>query len=69
VRLNGLTPEEGLRAGTVNAAAALGLTDCGSIEPGMRADFAVLESADWRDVVYSLGTNPVRDVFIRGERV
>jgi imidazolonepropionase len=69
VRLNGLTPAEALRAGTVNAAAALGLTDCGSIEPGMRADLAVLESPDWRDVVYSLGTNPVREVFIAGERV
>jgi imidazolonepropionase len=68
VRLNGLTPAEALRAGTVNAAMALGLTDCGRIEPGMRADFAVLESSDWRDVVYSLGTNPVRDLFIAGER-
>jgi imidazolonepropionase len=68
VRLNGLTPIEALRAGTVNAAAALGLTDCGRIEAGTRADFVVLESADWRDVVYSLGTNPVRDIFIGGER-
>jgi imidazolonepropionase len=68
VRLNGLTPLEALTAGTVNAAAALGLRDCGRVEPGMRADFAVLESADWRDVVYALGTNPVREVFVAGER-
>jgi len=68
VRLNGLTPMEALRAGTVNAARALGLSDCGGVEPGMRADLAVLESADWRDLVYSLGTNPVRDVFVGGER-
>jgi imidazolonepropionase len=68
VRLNGLTPAEALTAGTSNAARALGLNDCGRVAPGMRADFAVLESADWRDVVYSLGTNPVREVFVLGER-
>lgn len=69
VRLNGLTPAEALQAGTVNAAAALGLNDCGRIAPGMRADFLVLESEDWRDLVYALGTNPVRAVYVGGEQV
>jgi len=68
VRLNGLTPTEALTAGTTNAAAALGLSDCGRLEPGLRADLAVLESADWRDLVYSLGTNPVKEVYVAGER-
>jgi imidazolonepropionase len=69
VRLNGLTAQEALTAGTVNAAAALGLSDAGRIEPGMAADFLVLHGSDWRDLVYTLGANPVREVWIRGEKV
>jgi imidazolonepropionase len=68
VRLNGLAPQEAVVAGTVNAACALGLSDAGRIEPGLPADFLLLESPDWRDLVYALGTNPVREVWIRGER-
>ncbi|HEY5381632.1 MAG TPA: imidazolonepropionase [Acidobacteriaceae bacterium] len=69
VRLNGLTAAEALVAGTVNAACALGLNDCGRIEAGARADFIVLDGSDWRDLIYTLGANPVRQVWIRGERV
>jgi imidazolonepropionase len=68
VRLNGLTAQEALVAGTANAACALGLRDAGRIEPGLPADFAVLRGADWRELVYTLGTNPVRDVWIGGQR-
>jgi imidazolonepropionase len=66
VRLNGLTPAEALTAGTVNAAAALGLFDCGRIAPGIRADFLVLAGADWRDLTYAMGANPVRETWIVG---
>jgi imidazolonepropionase len=69
VRLNGLTPHEALIAGTVNAASALGLTDVGRLEVGCPADFLVLHSNDWRDLVYTLGANPVREVWITGRRV
>jgi imidazolonepropionase len=69
VRLNGLTAQEALTSGTVNAACALGLHDTGRIETGLAADFLVLESSDWRDIVYTLGANPVREVWIRGEKV
>lgn len=69
VRLNGLTAQEALLAGTVNAAAALGLSDAGRIEAGLPADFLVLHSSDWRDLVYTLGVNPVREVWVRGERL
>jgi imidazolonepropionase len=69
VRLNGLTPHEALIAGTVNAACALGLSDAGRVEVGLPADFLVLENSDWRDLVYTLGANPVREVWIRGKRV
>jgi imidazolonepropionase len=68
VRLNGLTAPEALIAGTANAAAAVGITDAGRIAPGLPADFLVLDSADWRDLVYTLGANPVREVWIRGIR-
>lgn len=69
VRLNRLTPTEALAAGTVNAAAALGLTDRGALVPGARADFLVLASPDWRDLPYTLGGQPVEAVYISGRRV
>lgn len=68
VRLNGLTPAEALVASTVNAAAALGLFDRGRLELGCRADVLVLEGADWREIAYTLGHNPVAQVFIAGSR-
>jgi imidazolonepropionase len=36
---------------------------------GLQADFLVLEGSDWRELVYTLGTNPVREMWIRGERL
>jgi imidazolonepropionase len=69
VRLNGLTAREALVAGTVNAGHALGFADGGRIELGAQADFAVLESRDWRDLLYSMGTNPIREVWCKGSRV
>lgn len=69
VRLNGLTAQEALVAGTTNAACALGLVDVGRIEAGMRADFLILKGQDWRQIVYELGTNPVSEVWTGGERV
>jgi imidazolonepropionase len=69
VRLNGLTAQEALVAGTVNAACALGLADAGRLEVGLQADFLVLEGNDWRQLVYEIGSNPVREVWIGGERL
>jgi imidazolonepropionase len=69
VRLNGLTVEEALVAGTINAACALGIKDAGRLETGCAADFLVLQSSDWRDLIYVLGANPVRDVWIAGKKV
>ena len=68
VRLCKLTPAEALTACTVNAAHALGLSDRGSLSAGQRADFLVLHSADWRDLPYTLGTNPVAEVWSTGKR-
>jgi imidazolonepropionase len=69
VRLNGLTAQEALVAGTINAACALGLTDIGRLEAGCPADFLVLHGSDWRELVYTLGRNAVRNVWIGGKRV
>ena len=69
VRLNGLTAQEALVAGTVNAAHALGRLDLGRLEVGGRADFLVLHGRDWRELVYTLGVNPIRAVRIGGEPV
>jgi imidazolonepropionase len=69
VRLNGLTAQEALVAGTVNAACALGLRDAGRLEVGCPADLLMLHGSDWRELVYTLGTNPVKDVWIGGKRV
>jgi len=69
VRLNGLTASEALVAGTVNAACALGIIDIGRLEAGLHADFLVLEGSDWRELVYTLGANPVREVWTQGQRI
>ncbi|WP_407572031.1 imidazolonepropionase [Deinococcus altitudinis] len=69
VRLNALTPAEALTACTVNAAAALGLSDRGALLPGQRADFLALSSADWRDLAYTLGSNPVQTVYVAGQPI
>lgn len=68
VRMNGLTAQEALVAATANAACALGLRDVGRIETGCRADFLVLHSSDWRDLAYTLGAIPVREVWVGGRR-
>lgn len=69
VRLNGLTPAEALTAATANAADVLGLTDRGRLVPQQRADFLVLDSSDWRDLVYTMGGSPVARIFIAGQEV
>jgi imidazolonepropionase len=68
VRMNGLTAQEAIVAGTVNAASALGLSDRGRLEVGCVADFVVLHEKDWRDLVYVMGANPVREVWVGGRR-
>jgi len=57
--LFGLTPAEALAATTRNAARALGLTDCGQLAPGMRADLAVWDVSDPSELSYGIGINPL----------
>ncbi len=69
VRLNGLTAAEALTASTVNAAAALGISNAGRLEVGMAADLLVLEGSDWRDLAYTLGRSVVSEVWVAGQRL
>lgn len=54
-----LTVEEALRGVTVNAARALGLSDCGRIAPGLRADLAVWNAGSPAELAYRFGFNPL----------
>jgi imidazolonepropionase len=66
----GVPPLEALTAATANAAWVLGLHDrLGALEPGLRADFLLLEEAAFAQVAYRPGHNPVRAAFVGGERV
>ena len=54
-----LTPEEALAGVTRHAARALGLSDRGAIEPGMRADLAVWDVERPAELAYRIGFNPL----------
>ncbi len=54
-----LTPEECLRGVTVNGARALGLTDCGRLAPGLRADLAVWDTDHPAELTYRMGDTPL----------
>lgn len=54
-----LTVEEALRGVTVNAARALGLSDCGRIAPGLRADLAIWNADSPAELAYRFGFNPL----------
>lgn len=68
-RYQRLTPAEALNAATVNAAAALGLSDRGRLMAGQRADLIMLHASDWRHLVYGFGGNPVARVMRAGRFV
>ena len=68
VRYSGLTVAEAIAATTVNAAAALGLNDRGTIEVGQRADLILLRHRDERLLAHEIGGNPVDLVIAGGKR-
>ncbi len=61
-----MTPEEALQGVTTNAARALGLSDCGQISPGLRADFAVWNVSHPAELAYRIGFNPLHARIIGG---
>ncbi|MCA9791003.1 MAG: amidohydrolase family protein, partial [Candidatus Eremiobacteraeota bacterium] len=65
-----MTPQEALTAATVNAAYSLGRgSRLGSIEVGKQADLLVLDTPDWRHLVYRFGVNLVRVIIKNGVTV
>ncbi len=65
-----MTVEEALTAATLNGAHSLRLaSDIGSIEPGKRADFVLIEAPNYLHLVYHFGVNLVTAVFRDGRRV
>ncbi|GGE28348.1 imidazolonepropionase [Primorskyibacter flagellatus] len=64
--LFGLTPAEALAGTTKNAARALGLTDCGAIAPGNRADLAVWDVSDPAELSYTIGITPLHQRLFGG---
>jgi imidazolonepropionase len=54
-----ITPAEALAGTTRNAARALGLTDCGEIRVGLRADLAIWDVESTAELSYGIGMNPL----------
>jgi imidazolonepropionase len=65
-----MTVEEALTAATLNGAYSLRMAnEIGSIEPGKRADFVLIEAPNYLHLVYHFGVNLVTAVFRDGQRV
>jgi len=56
-----LTPEEALLGTTCNAASALGISNQGSIQEGMKADLAVWNVTHRAELCYRIGFNPLAE--------
>ena len=63
-----MTPEEALAGVTRNAATALGLDDCGTIEPGKRADLCVWNAEHPAELAYRIGFNPLHQRLFASEK-
>jgi imidazolonepropionase len=61
-----MTPEEALQGVTAHAARALGLTDCGTLCAGKRADLAVWDVTHPAELAYRIGFNPLYARIIGG---
>jgi imidazolonepropionase-like amidohydrolase len=62
----GLSPSEAIRAATRTAAESLGLEDRGTLGPGMRADFLILDADPLADV---RNVRSIRVLYKAGVRV
>ncbi|KAK8805748.1 hypothetical protein WA158_002404 [Blastocystis sp. Blastoise] len=65
-----LTLNEALVAATINAAAAIDVSDqYGSIEIGKHGDFVLLDAPDWQHIIYEFADPQIEAVFKDGELI
>jgi imidazolonepropionase len=65
-----MSPAEAITAATINAAYSLNRGDkIGSLEPGKRANLAVFDYEDYRELAYWFGFPQTHAVYVEGERV
>lgn len=65
-----MTPAECVTAATINAACSLNRgNQIGSLEPGKRANFALFDCADYREIIYYFGVSQTHSVYVSGKRV
>jgi imidazolonepropionase len=65
-----MTPAEALKGATIHAARAVGMDDeVGSLEPGKKADFALVEAPDVNHWLYHFRANTVARTFIGGQEL
>lgn len=65
-----MLPSEAITAATINAACSLGLGDeVGSLEAGKRADFAIHDCGDYRELGYFAGIEHPVGVYVNGRLV
>jgi imidazolonepropionase len=63
----GLTPEEAITASTLNAAAALKMSDIvGSVETGKQADLILYDAPHYRTIPYFFGVNHAATIIKKG---
>ncbi len=63
-----MTPAEAITAATINPAYSLCRGDqIGSLEPGKRADFAIYDCEDYREIPYFVGVELATSVYIGGD--
>jgi len=61
-----MTPEEVLAGATRHASTALGLSDCGVLASGLRADLAVWDVEHPAELAYRIGFNPLHERIFGG---
>ena len=61
-----LTPQECLEGVTVNAARALGRSDIGRLEVGVRADLNIWDVTDPAELTYRMGDAPLKQRILGG---
>ena len=61
-----LTPLEALQGTTTNAARALGLTDCGTVTAGMRADLCLWDAMHPSEISYRIGATTLKSRMFGG---